>query len=341
MSDSFRVGVTRDFLNPDGTLGFGDIGLSVLDEDPSIDWEFLAENVDTLRSEQVADYDALLVLKPRVAEETVVGAPRLKVVARFGVGYDSVDVAACTKNGVLLTITPDGVRRPVAVSAITLLLALSHKLLIKDQMTREGRWDEKLIHMGQGLTGRTIGLIGLGNIGQEILRLARPFEMRAIGYDPYADAAKLADLGVELVDLDDLLKTADYIVICCALVPETHHLIDASKIELMKSGAYLINVARGPIVDQTALTTALQEKQIAGAALDVFEQEPVDPNDPVLKLDNVIVTPHGICWTDELFLGNGQAACRSIVDVAQGRVPQFVVNRDALDQPQLRAELKD
>ena len=166
MSERFRVGVTRDFLKPDGTIGFGDIGLGLLDAAPGVDWEFLAEDTRELRGDQVAAYDALLVLTPRVSAATLAGADRLAIVARFGVGYDNVDVPACTAAGVLLSITPDGVRRPVAASVMAFLLALSHKLLIKDRLTRAGRWAERLDHMGMGLTGRTLGVVGLGNIGR-------------------------------------------------------------------------------------------------------------------------------------------------------------------------------
>ena len=337
MNLPFRVGVTRDFLKPDGTLGFGDIGLGLLDAAEGVTWEFLSEDTRELRADQVRDYDGLLVLAPRVSSATLAGAGRLTVVARFGVGYDNVDVAACDKNGVLLTITPDGVRRPVAVAIMTFVLALSHKLLIKDRLTRAGGWGEKLDHMGMGVTGRTLGVIGLGNIGREVFALAQPFGMRHLAYDPYAteDVA-----GVARVDLETLLRTADFVCVCCALTPETHHLINAERLALMRETAYLINVARGPIVDQKALTAALRERRIRGAGLDVFEQEPVDPGDPILTLDNVIVAPHAICWTDECFLGNGRSACESILDVAAGRVPKHVVNRAALEHPRLKDRFK-
>lgn len=340
MSKPFRVGLTRDFLKPDGTLGFGDIGLDLLDQAPGVEWEFLAENTPELLPEQVRDYDALLVLGPRVTAGTLSGSGRLTVVARFGVGYDNVDVPACTAAGVLLTITPDGVRRPVAVSVITLLLALSHRLIEKDRLTREGRWAEKLGYMGQGVTGRTLGVIGYGNIGREVFRLAQPFGMRHLAFDPHLPADAGQELGVELVDLDTLLTQSDFVAVCCALTPETHHLIDAARLARMKPNAYLINVARGPIVDQAALTEALEERRIAGAGLDVFEQEPVDPSDPVVTLDNVIVAPHAICWTDECFLGNGRSACESILDVAAGRAPRYVVNREVLEQPEVQAKLQ-
>jgi phosphoglycerate dehydrogenase-like enzyme len=337
---TFRIGITRDFLRPDGTLSFGDIGVSLFHENPEVEYEFLAENTRELRSDQVRDYDALLVLSPRVTAATLAAAGRLAIVARFGVGYDTVDVEACTRNATILTIAPDGVRRPVAAAALTLILALSHKLLIKDRLTRAGRWAEKLDHMGMGLTGRTLGLVGAGNIGRELLALSRPLEMRQIVYDPYVSAESGAAMGVELVDLESLMREADFVCICCALTPETRHLINAEKIALMKPTAYLVNMARGPIVDQKALTRALTDGRIQGAGLDVFETEPVDPADPILKLDRVIVSPHALCWTDECLRRTGQSACSSILDVAFGRIPPNVVNRDVLNHPHFEEKLR-
>jgi len=336
---TFRLGVTRDFLKPDGSLGFGDIGLALLDEQPGLEWEFLPEQHAELPLAVADRYDALLVLAPKVTDATVDGCRRLGLVARFGVGYDNVNVPACTANNVMLSITPDGVRRPVASSVLAFLLALAHKLPLKDRLTREGRWGEKLAHMGLGLTGRTLGVLGLGNIGREVFRLAAPLEMRHVGHDPHVTGEQAAAAGIEWLSLDELLATADFVVICCALSPETFHLLDAPRLERMKPTAYLINVARGPIVDQAALTRVLEQRKIAGAALDVFEQEPIDPRDPLLALDNVILAPHAICWTDECFLNNGRSAVRSILDFASGRPPQHLVNRDVLDQPAMQAKL--
>ena len=336
----FRVGLTRDFLNPQGQIAFGDIGLSRLDEAPALEWEFLPDYSSELSAEQVANYDALLVLAPRVTAGTLEGFSRLAVVARFGVGYDNIDVAACTRAGVALTITPDGVRRPVAAAVLTFVLALAHKLLIKDRLTREGRWAEKLDYMGMGVTGRTLGVIGFGNIGREVFRLTAPLDMKHLTADPFAKPADAAAAGATLVSLETLLAESDFVVVCCALTDSTRHLINRERLALMKPTAYLINVARGPIVDQRALVAALTSKQIAGAGLDVFEQEPIDPADPLLKLDNVIVAPHALCWTDECFAGNGASAIRSILDVAAGRAPQNVVNREVLENPQFAEKLR-
>jgi phosphoglycerate dehydrogenase-like enzyme len=145
-------------------------------------------------------------------------------------------------------------------------------------------------------------------------------------------------LGVRLVGLEELLAAADYLVVCCALTADTRRLLNAERIALMKPSAYLINVARGPIVDQRALTAALQSGRLAGAGLDVFETEPVDPQDPLLRLDNVILAPHALCWTDECFGANGRSAIGSLIDVAQGRTPQHIVNRAALDHARWRTQ---
>lgn len=339
MAEPFRVGLTRDFLKPDGTFGFGDIGLDLLDQVPGLEWEMLPDHAPELPAEWVAPYDALLMLGGRLTPRTLEGADRLLLVARFGVGYDNVDVSACTEHGVILTITPDGVRRPVASSIVASVLATAHRLFEKDRLTREGRWFDRLDHTGFGLAGRTLGLIGLGNIGREVCRLIAPFEMRILAFDPYAAPERAAEAGATLVELETLLAESDFVAISCALTPETHHLLDAARIARMKPSAFLINLARGPIVDQAALTQTLRERHILGAVLDVFEKEPIDADDPLLALDNVILAPHAMCWTDECFRGIGSSACRSIVEVAGGRVPAHVVNRDVLEHPRLREAL--
>jgi D-3-phosphoglycerate dehydrogenase len=329
MTDRFRVGLTRDLQ------AFGDIGLHLLDGLEQTIVEVGGEGT-AVSAEQVRDVDALLLLSPRVTADTVADAQRLKLIARFGVGYDNVDVDACTDAGVLLTITPDGVRRPVASSVLAYMLALSLRMFDKDRLIRAGRWADKPDFMGIGLTGRTLGIIGLGNIGREIVQLSRPLGLRYLAFDPYPTSTD----DVELVDLETLLRASDFVTVNCALTPETRHLLNRDRLALMKPTAYLINTARGGVVDQAALTEALTARRIAGAALDVFEPEPIASTDPLLALDNVILAPHAICWTDECWRGNGESACRAIVDVASGRVPSYIVNRSALDHPRLQAHFR-
>jgi D-3-phosphoglycerate dehydrogenase len=275
-----------------------------------------------------------------VTAATVREAGRLALVARAGVGYDAIDVDALTERGIFLTITPDGVRRSMGAAALTLLLALGHRLVLRDRFTRGGRWVEESQELGVGLTGRTLGLIGLGNIGRELLALARPLGMRHLAADPYVEPAVALAHGAELVELERLLAEADFVCITCALSDQTRRLIDADKLALMKPTAYLVNVARGPIVDQRALTEALMTRAIAGAGLDVFEQEPIDPADPLLELENVILAPHAIGHTDQWALETGRSACAAILDVANGRLPRHVVNREVLEHPLLRNKLR-
>lgn len=336
----FRVGITRDALRDDGKTVFDAAALKVLD-DPVIEWEFIPENVKELTAAHAAAYDALCVLMPRTTAATLAGPNRrLKIVARLGVGYDNVDVPACTANGVILAITPEGVRRPVATSILTFILALSHKLFLKDRITRAGRWNETKFHMGEGLIGKTVGSIGMGNIGSEMFRLLAPLNMKLIACDPAKTQADADKLGVKLTDMDSVLREADFVCVNCFLSEQTKGLIGERELNLMKDSAYLINTARGPIVNEIALLKALTSKRIAGAALDVFEQEPASGDNPLFRLDNVIVTPHSICWTDECFRGNAEGAFRAAVAVAKGEVPTYVVNTAVLQHPDVTARLK-
>ena len=269
---------------------------------------------------------------------------RLGVIARFGVGYDTVDVDACTKAGIALVITPDGVRRPVAVSIITLMLALTGKLMVKDRLTREAAagFAKRADHMGVGLVGRTLGSLGIGNIGAELFRLAKPFDMKFIAHDPYRRQGEWPRSSASNWSASRMCSSAPTSSRSTVpLSPETRHLVNAERLALMKPTAYLINTARGPIVDQKALTKVLQERRIAGAGLDVLEQEPPDPDDPILKLDNVILAPHALCWTDQCFAGNGAADVAAVIEVQHGRVPRGVVNRDVLASEVWKRRLAD
>jgi phosphoglycerate dehydrogenase-like enzyme len=337
---AFRIGLTRDFLDANGESVFGDIGLGLLTDAPGVTHEFLADYLDEVTPEQIAGFDGIISLRPRYTTRTFEGSDgRLAILARFGVGYDNVDVEALTHHDVMLAITPDGVRRPVASSIVLFVLALAHQLPAKERSLRTVGWHGPSTIIGVGLAGRTLGSIGIGNIGAEMFRLIKPFGMRFLAHDPYANPAVAAELGVELVSLDELLRQSDFVCVNCPLSPATRGLVGERELGLMKSTAFLINTARGPIVVQPALYQALKERRIRGAALDVFEQEPIAPDDPLLSLDNVIMTPHAICFTDEVALGNGQSAIRAMLSVARGEVPPHIVNRDVLTRPGTQAKL--
>lgn len=342
MADKFRIALSSDFLKPDGSPAFPMFDRSPLDDNPNVEWAYLTEGEGPVSAKELEGYDALILLAQRFERESVPAGGGLSTVARFGVGYDTVDVEACSDNGIAVLITPDGVRRPVAVSIIALMLAITGKMLIKDKLTRQGPdgFAQKVNHMGFGLVGRNLGSIGIGNIGAEMFRLAKPFDMNFMACDPYADKAVAAELGVTLVDLETLFRESDVLTVNCFLNDETHHIVNEDRIELMKPSAYLINTSRGGTVDQKALTKALQHDRIAGAGLDVLEAEPPDANDPILKLDNVIVNPHALCWTDQCFAGIGATDVKAVFDIMAGQEPRGIVNRDIVENAAWLAKLE-
>jgi phosphoglycerate dehydrogenase-like enzyme len=336
----FRVALSGDFRKADGSPTYPDFDLAPLKAASGVEMAFL-EPVDPIPAVQLEGFDALILLAHRFTRDSIPPGGRLAVVARFGVGYDTVDVEACTNAGIALVITPDGVRRPVAVSIVTLMLALTGKLMVKDRLTRmaaEG-FARRGVHMGMGLVGRTLGSLGIGNIGAELFRLAKPFDMKFIAHDPFARPEAAAALGIELVGLEDVFRRSDVLSVSVPLSAETRHLVNAERLALMRPTSFLINTARGPIVDQTALTRVLQERRIAGAGLDVLEKEPPDPDDPILGLDNVILTPHALCWTDQCFAGNGAADIAAVLAVRRGEVPTGIVDRRVLDSLTWRKKL--
>ncbi|KOG42415.1 NAD(P)-dependent oxidoreductase [Streptomyces resistomycificus] len=335
----FTVGVSRDFLDADGRNVWGDIRLGELDA-AGVDWHYLPRDTDELLAPDIDGLDAVLFAGPAVTARTFADVARPPLLlARFGVGYDAVDLDACTRNGVLVTITPDGARRPVATAALTLLLSVLHNVTAKDRLVREGRWAERERWMGLGLTGRRIGLLGLGNTARDLVGLLRPFDVEVIAYDPYCPPETAAELGVRLANADTVMAQADAVVVMCVLSEETFHLVNARRLALMQPSAVLLNVARGPIVDEAALVEALRAGRIRGAGLDVFETEPPAPDNPLLSMDNVVLSPHSLAWTDEMSAGNGGSAVRAILDVSSGRLPRFVVNRDVFGHGYLSERL--
>ena len=248
----FRVALSLD-VRHEGKAVFD---LSPLTANPAIEIGFVEPENGIIPASVLADHDALILLFPRFSRASIPADHRLALIAKVGVGYDNVDVPACTEAGIALVTAPDGVRRPVAVATITFLLALSGRLFVKDKLARHGPkgFDQRLDHNGIGLVGRVLGSVGIGNIGAEVFRLAKPFDMHFIAHDPYVDPALAAELGIRLVDLDTVFRESDFVTLNCPLTQETRHLVDARRLSLMKPAAFLINCARGPVIDQRALT---------------------------------------------------------------------------------------
>lgn len=339
MTNKFRIGISADFKTTAAGL-LEPVLAERFDPHPEIEYEFMAEFKEKVTPDQVEDYDAVITLHPHYMGDSLRGAERLTLIARWGVGYNMIDVQACTENDVLLAITRDGVRRPVAEGMLTLLLGVTHHLQTKDRLVRYGRWAEKARYPGVGLEGRSLGLVGIGNIGSEFLRLVRPFGLEELlAFDPYISSEQAEDLGIKLVEFETLLTESDFVCISCPLTRETFHLIAEPQLKMMKPTSFLINAARGPIIDQAALTHALQDHWIAGAGLDVFEQEPLPLNDPLTQLNNVILSPHAIGWTDALVRGNGVGACENILSILRGEIPKHTVNSEVVERASFQAKL--
>jgi phosphoglycerate dehydrogenase-like enzyme len=340
-TNEFRVGLSADFCDEHGRLAFPDIGLSMLRGHSGLSHEFLPEYRPEYVPNQLVDYDVLISLKPKVTARSLEGISRLCAIGRCGVGYDNVDLDACTKHGIAVYITPGGVVRPVAESILLFVLALSHRLTIKDSQVRQGRWAESTHRLGREPRDRIVGTIGMGNIASEAIRLLRTLDVqRFLAFDPYTTPERASKLGVDLVSLDELLRTSDYVLVNCPLTPQTCGLLGKAQFELMKPDAVLINTARGPIVNETALIEALQTGQIAGAALDVFEQEPLSASSPLVAMENVILTSHSIAWTEELFRDMGRIDCLGALAIYRGEAPRDVVNPKVLTEPSFLAKLE-
>ncbi len=341
--NKFRVALSGDFVRADGSPTFPDFDLSPLENDPRIELGYVQPMDGAVPAEALRGYDALILLAPRMTRASLPKDGQLALVARFGVGYDNVDVEHLAAEGVATVITPKAVARPVAVGILTLILTLTGKVLAKDGLARKGGagFAERAANMGVGLVGKTLGSIGMGNIGSETVRICRPLDLRVIAYDPYLDSRAAADLGVRLVDLDAVFRDSDIVMVNCPLTPETTKLVNAERLSMMKSTAYLINTARGPIVDQTALFAALKERRIAGAGLDVYDPEPPAHDDPLLGLDNVVLAPHAIAWTDQCFAEVGAADVRAVLDVMHGRVPQSIVEARVTQHPVWKRRLAE
>jgi phosphoglycerate dehydrogenase-like enzyme len=341
MKGKFVVSLTADFYDAKGAPKFRDIGLSLLAEQPHIEQRVFKEHRKQIGADQVGGVQGVIVLTPDVTAASVAQADDLLVMARFGVGYDSVDVKACTAADVLVTITKGAVDRSVAEAALGWMIALGHNMRIKDGLLRTGMWDERSKYMGRELRDRTLGVIGFGGIAQKLVELLRGFGMKQpLAFDPFVATATAKEFGVGLVELDELLKQADFVSIHCPLTEKTRGLIGARELALMKPDAFLLNTARGGIVDEDALYAALKKGALAGAALDCFAEEPVTSPHRFREFDNVLLAPHSIAWTEEMFRDIGRTACQVMVDLSLGKKPRGVLNPEVLDRPAFKAKWK-
>ncbi len=286
----------------------------------------------------IRDCDALVVRNTRITREIIEAAPTLAVIGRHGVGYDNIDLDAASARGIPVVYTPAANTESVAEIAVGFIIMLgrrivqAHTAMQSEELLSD---DVTLAVMAQrhglvnfDLWGKTLGVIGVGRIGSSVAKkVIAAFQMRVLGYDPYADATTLARYGVEKVErLEEMLPQCDFVSLHCPGGVETRRMINARTLALMKPSAYLINTARGTVVDEAALINALQTHQIAGAAIDVYDPEPPRPGNPLLRMDNVIVTPHFCAMTEESLYNMATLVAQGVLDVLDGKRPAFLAN---------------
>jgi phosphoglycerate dehydrogenase-like enzyme len=350
----FRLKYTGDLCDEAGRPN-ADLALDLLEEDPRISWGFLEDQCPSpgdgayqerlysleLGPDHVASAEGIIVCRPWVrASAFSRGAESLIAIGRAGIGYDKIDLEACTANDVVVFNSPHGLTGSTASAAMIFILALSRRLFLQERIVREGRWELQKYALGDDLAGKTLGIVGFGRTGRELARLIAPFGMRILAFSPHADPARARELGVSLVgSLDLLLRESDYVSLHGRLDERSRGMIGERELGLMKPTAFFVNVARGEMVDEEALVRFLGEGQIAGAGLDVFETEPLPSESPLLKLRNVILTPHWLASTREA----GRATMLPVVEgmrsLSWGALPPDILNPRVLEREGFRKKL--
>lgn len=282
--------------------------------------------------------DAILTDAAKMTRRVINSLIKCKIIVSYGIGYDHIDVVAATDNGILVVNIPDFCLEEVSNHAIALLLICAKKLIFMNDGTKSGHWTEcKQTQAPMGsISGQTLGIVGCGKIGRLVAKKAQCFGLKTLGYDPYLSKSTAIEYGITLVSLPKLLREADYISIHTLLNQETRHLIGEKELRRMKSSAFLINTSRGSVIDEEALIKALEEKWIAGAGLDVFEKEPIDLNNPLLKMNNVVVTPHSAYYSDNALKRLRTSVGKETTRVLSGKWPQNVVNKTVKPKVRLK-----
>ena len=301
----------------DERLGIGDLDCEVVATGAASEDDLIAN---------IRDANVVLVAVAPITRRVLESLPRCRAVVRYGIGVDNVDLDAATDSGIVVAHVLDFCTEEVSNHTIALLLALARGLLPLHRDTVTGRWRRGHAWRLAPIHGQTLGIVGFGNIGRAVARKALAFDLRVLAHDPYCDSEAAAEMGVRLASLDELLAESDYVSLHTPLTPETRHLIGAAELKTMKPTAMLINTARGPVVDEPALAQALAGGEIAAAGLDVFEDEPLPPDSPLCRLDNVVLTPHVASVSPAAMQQLRREVGRAAADVLSGRWPRYVAN---------------
>ena len=284
--------------------------------------------------------DAIITCFKRVSADTIAAATDCLIVSRYGVGLDNIDVETATSLGILVTNVPDYCVDEVSDHAMALLLCAARRVMIYDRSVRAGAWDSAVGMPLPRVRGLTLGIIGYGRIGRAVAGKARAFGLRLLVHDPLVEPEVIEEDGATPVSLEDLLRESDFVTVHAPLVPATRNLLDEEAFRVMRPTAWLVNTARGGIVDTTALAQALREGQLAGAALDVLPDEPPDTEEALRSLPNVILTPHISFYSEGSLEELRFRASRHVVQVLRGEIPTNLVNPSVLGEPDLRARLR-
>ena len=338
---TFKIALTADFQK-EGEFVYPDFDLEHLKAARGIKYDFFTEHKSEIQPEQLKGFQGVIVLFPKVTNHSLLLSQDLLAVCRFGVGYDSVDVSACTEADVVLCVTTGAVDRPVAEATVGWMIALGHRMINKDRLVRKGLWHQSSKYMGCELRDRTLGVVGLGGIGSAVIKLLKGFGMKQpLVYDPFMDEKNAKKSGVRKVELNELMEHSDFITVHCPLNEHTRDLISHRELDLMKSSSFIINTARGGIINEDALFIALSQKNIAGAALDCFNDEPIIKPNRFGELDNVLLAPHSIAWTQELFRDIGMMCSQNMIDLANGIRPHGVVNPEVFERSSFQEKWND
>lgn len=340
MNDQFHIGVDPGWGDAFELL-MGPFVRAYFDSREDFRWEIIERtSAGAVRADVIDQYDGLVILGTRFDSTSFDGVERLACISRWGVGFDAIDIEAASAANVLVALTPEAIKRAVAEAQIALIFALAKRLPDLDKRTRAGQWRTDLPIVGTDVAGKTLSSVGCGRIGAEMFEMARGVGFgRLLAFDPYCSEDRARTIGVELVDLDTVMAEGDFVTVNAFLNPATRGMIGPREFALMKPSAYFVNTARGPIVQEQALIETLQEGRIAGAGIDVFETEPPATDNPLLAMDNVIVSPHSMAWTREGLEGNSRDACRNLLLVAKGEVPPCLANPEAAEQAGVRDKL--
>lgn len=291
--------------------------------DVAFGWQ-LSEDEKTIA---LAASEGILVRSAKVTAELIDAMPRLRVIAKHGIGVDNIDVDAATQRGIQVVNAPFANINAVAEHTVALILAASKNLVLLDRRVREGAFADRNRYLNTELAGRTVGMLGFGKIARLVAKKLSAFDMQLLACDPYCDGAAAAALNTRLVSQDELLAQSDFLTLHTPLLPETRGMVNQAFLAKMKPNAVLINASRGGVIDEPALVQALQNKVIAGAALDVFDPEPPRDDNPLFAMDQVILSPHNAALTDSAMRAMSMDSSAGVCDVLEGRIPQYPVNR--------------